>query len=70
MAPVTDIPFNHRRFILDGHTVDIEDFISSHSTTFKEAADMRSDLMELAVDYHMYFRFPGDPTEREIYRIA
>lgn len=70
MHRVTDIPFSQRTFTLDGEPVDIEDFISSHTRTFKEAQAMRSDLAELAVDYHMYFRFDHDPTECEIYRMS
>lgn len=68
--PYHYVPFSQRRFTLDGEPCDIEDFISSNSTTFKEAADMRVDLMSLAVDYRMYFHFDGDPTEREIYRMT
>ena len=66
----TDIPFSHRRFTLDGEPCDIEDFISTHATTFKEATALRDDLACLEVDYHMFLRFEGDPTEREIYRVS
>ena len=70
MNPLNDIPFNYRRFTLDGEPCDIEDFISSHAASFKEAADMRADLAELAVSYQMYFKFDGSPTEREIARVV
>ena len=70
MKTTPDIPFRYRRFTLDGEPCDIEDFISSHAATFQEATDLRTDLMELGVDFHMYFRFPGSPTEREIYRMS
>ena len=65
-----DIPFRYRKFTLDGEPVDIEDFISSHSTTFQEAQAMKDDLVELAVDYYMCFHFTGSLFEREIYRIS
>ena len=65
-----DIPFRYRKFTLDGEPHDIEDFISAHCKTYQEATDMRTDLLELAVGYHMYFKFDHDPTEREIYRIS
>ena len=67
-ASNTDIAFQYRKFTLDGEPCDIEDFISSHATTFKEAALLREEVESLIVDYHMYFRFDGSPTEREIYR--
>ena len=65
-----DIPFRYRRFTLDGEPVDIEDFISANAASFEEATVMRIDLTELLVDYHMYFKFDGSPTEREIFRMA
>ena len=62
------VPFSMRKFTLDGNACDIEDFISCNSTTFKAAARLREELAVLPVDYYMYFRFDGSPTEREIYR--
>lgn len=68
MKTPSDIPFRYRKFTLDGEPVDIEDFISANAASFEEATVMRTDLIELLVDYHMYFKFAG--SEREIYRIS
>ena len=65
-----DIPFRYRKFTLDGEPVDIEDFISANAASFEEATVMRLNLIELLIDYHMYFKFAGSSTEREIYRIS
>ena len=64
----SEVPFSMRKFTLDGNACDIEDFISCNSPTFEAAALLREELAVLEVDYHMYFRFDGSPTEREIYR--
>lgn len=68
MATKTHVPFNERKFTLDGEPVDIEDFIASNSETFEEAAIIRSDILELAEGYHMHFG-GGSVPERDLFRL-
>lgn len=67
---MNEVPFSMRRFTLDGEPCNIEDFIASNATDWQDARLLREELAALEVDYHMYFRFDGSPTEREVYRLA
>lgn len=63
-----DTPFPERKFTVNGEPCDIEDFISIIATDFKDAAQLRDEIAEMAEGFHMYLGH-GDK-EQDLFRMS